>query len=52
MRMEKKYVRRRRILAAILVIGFFWLLLDWTTPKPCKVKVENMSSWCKDLMYP
>ena len=52
MRMEKKYVRRRRILATVLIIAAFWWLMDITTPKECKVSIDKMSYECKKLLYP
>lgn len=52
MRMERKYVRRRRIVAAILFLAV-WAAADYfTTPKQCRVPLEQMSQFCKDLRYP
>jgi len=52
MKMEKKYVRRRRILAAAVFITLVGWGLDATTPKQCKVPVSEMNSFCKELLYP
>jgi len=52
MRMEAKYVRRRRVLAAVVFIALVWWLNDITTPEACKTSVDNMSQFCKDLLYP
>jgi len=52
MRMERKYVRRRRALVVIAFIAFIAISNDATTPKQCKVPVSHMSQFCKDLLYP
>jgi hypothetical protein len=52
MRMEKKYVIRRRLLALIALFLITGWLMDLTTPKQCKVAVEKMSQACKDFEYP
>ena len=47
--------RGRYVVGTLLFIGFllFWALLDnATTPESCKVPVEQMSTFCKDLLYP
>lgn len=54
MRMERKFVIRRRwamALAALLLLALFWWLMDITTPQQCKVPVEQMSYFCKELLY-
>lgn len=55
MRMERKYVVRRRIAAAIAValfLALYALVDSATTPKECKVPLEKMSQFCKELRYP
>ena len=52
--MENKARLTRRgkiVLAVVFVIAVCWLY-DITTPDQCKVAIENMSEWCKDLRYP
>jgi len=44
--------RTKKIIATILIIGAVYLINNALTPKPCKVKPEHMSQFCKDLMYP
>lgn len=47
-----RLTRRGKIVLGILfVIAVSWLY-DITTPEQCKVAIENMSEWCKDLRYP
>ena len=47
-----RLTRRGKIVLGILfVITVSWLY-DITTPDQCKVAIENMSEWCKDLRYP
>jgi hypothetical protein len=49
---KNKLTRRGKIVLGILfVIAVCWLY-DITTPDQCKVAIENMSEWCKDLRYP
>jgi len=51
MNMQTKYRIRR-----LVVIAIFLCLIGWafnaTTPDECKVPVEEMSNFCKDLLYP
>ena len=49
--MKKKYMRRRLIVAA-LILGFIYWANSATTPKECKVPVDQMSQFCVDLLYP
>lgn len=35
----------------VWVVGGLWVL-GATTPAECKVSVEKMSSWCKDVRFP
>jgi hypothetical protein len=47
-----RLTRRGKIVLGILfVIAVCWAY-DITTPDQCKVAIENMSEWCKDLRYP
>jgi hypothetical protein len=51
MQIKTKYIIRR-----IVVVAIFLCLIGWafnaTTPDECKVPVEEMSNFCKDLLYP
>lgn len=47
--------RGRIVIGTLLFAGFvmLWAFLDnATTPEACKVPVEQMSHFCKDLLYP
>jgi hypothetical protein len=44
--------RRGKIVLAIIVIALAWWAFDVTTPNECKVPIEQMSAFCKDLLYP
>lgn len=47
--------RGRIVIGTLLFAGFvmLWAFLDnATTPEQCKVPVEQMSHFCKDLLYP
>ena len=52
MKMDRKYVRRRRVVALIAFIAVVWGASELTTPKQCKVPVTHMTQFCKELMYP
>jgi hypothetical protein len=52
MKMQSKYVRRRRAVAVGLLVGVIWWANSVTTPKECKVPLDQMSQFCVDLMYP
>lgn len=52
MKMERKYVRRRRVIAVIVFLAFIWVGSELTTPKTCKVDVSHMSPFCKELLFP
>jgi hypothetical protein len=52
MKMQSKYVRRRRAVAVGLLVGVIWWANSATTPKECKVPLDQMSQFCVDLMYP
>lgn len=43
--------RGKVVLGVVFVIVVCWLY-DITTPDQCKVALEEMSEWCKDLRYP
>lgn len=49
---KSKLTRRGRIVLGIVVAVIVYWLYDITTPEQCKVAIENMSEWCKDLRYP
>ena len=49
---KMKLTNRGKAVIVILVLLAWGFLNSATTPKPCKVPVEQMSQWCKDLMYP
>jgi hypothetical protein len=47
--------RGRYVVGTALFLAFLtvWAFLDnATTPEACKVPVEQMSQFCKDLLYP
>ena len=47
--------RGRIVVGTLLAVAFLalWAFLDnATTPEACKVPVEQMSHFCKDLLYP
>lgn len=55
MRMERKYVIRRRIavvLGIVLFLAIYALIDNAITPDECKVPIEEMSQFCLDLRYP
>jgi len=41
----------KKILISALIIVSVYYINDALTPKPCKVKVEKMSEFCKELIY-
>jgi hypothetical protein len=49
--MKNKYKRRRAVVLA-LIFGLIWWANSATTPKECKVPVEEMNQFCLDLMFP
>ena len=49
---KSKLTRRGKIVLGIVVAVIVYWLYDITTPEQCKVAIENMSEWCKDLRYP
>jgi hypothetical protein len=51
MNMQTKYRIRRFVVVAIFLLIIGWAL-NATTPDECKVSVEEMSNFCKDLLYP
>jgi len=51
MNMQLKYRIRRWVFVILLLLLFAWAM-DVTTPDQCKVPVEEMSTFCKDLLYP
>ena len=44
--------RRGKIVLAVVILAIVWWLFDVTTPDQCKVEIEQMSQYCKDLLYP
>lgn len=47
--------RGRIVIGTLLAVAFIalWAFLDnATTPEMCKVPVEEMGTFCKDLLYP
>lgn len=42
----------RNIAIALLALGALALIESVTTPEQCKVPLEQMSQFCKDLRYP
>jgi hypothetical protein len=49
---KSKLTRRGKIVLGIVIAIIVFWLYDITTPDQCKVAIENMSEWCKDLRYP
>jgi len=47
-----RLTRRGKIVLGIVMAVIVYWLYDITTPDQCKVAIENMSEWCKDLRYP
>ena len=52
MKLNKRGKRIRALLLATLFIVTAYWLNDITTPKQCKVPVNQMSQYCKDLLFP
>jgi hypothetical protein len=44
--------RKGWIILGIIFIAVIVWAFDATTPEECKVSVEQMSEFCKDLLYP
>lgn len=51
MKTKAKYIRRR-VVVALVVVGLFAWGFDATTPEMCKVPTEQMNQFCLDLLYP
>lgn len=49
---KARITRRGKIVLGILFVVAVCWAYDITTPDQCKVAIENMSEWCKDLRYP
>jgi len=49
---RSRITRRGRIVLGILFVVAVCWAYDITTPDQCKVAIEDMSEWCKDLRYP
>jgi hypothetical protein len=49
---KSRITRRGKIVLGVAFVIIVYLLYDITTPDQCKVAIENMSEWCKDLRYP
>lgn len=52
MRLTKRGIMVRNILIAIILTALAVIIDNATTPDNCKVDVSEMSSYCKDLLYP
>ena len=52
MKLNKRGKRVRNFFITIVVLYILYKLFDVTTPDECKVPVEQMSQFCKDLLYP
>ena len=50
--LTKRGKRVRNFFITIVVLYILYKLFDVTTPEQCKVPVEQMSQFCKDLLYP
>lgn len=49
---KSRLTRKGKIVVGILFVVAVCWAYDITTPDQCKVAIENMSEWCKDLRYP
>jgi len=49
---RSRITRRGKIVLGILFVVAVCWAYDITTPEQCKVAIEDMSEWCKDLRYP
>lgn len=49
---KARLTRRGKIVVGILFAVVVYWAYDITTPDQCKVPIEQMSEWCKDLRYP
>jgi len=47
-----RLTRRGKIVLGIFTFVVVCWFYDITTPDQCKVAIENMSQFCKDLRYP
>jgi hypothetical protein len=51
-----KLTKRGRIVRNIFIVVIFYLIFSYlfnvTTPKECKVPIDEMSHFCIDLLYP
>jgi hypothetical protein len=52
MESKARLTRRGKIVLAIVFVIVVCWAYDITTPDQCKVAIEEMSEWCKDLRYP
>ena len=50
--LTKRGKRVRNFFIAIVVLYILYKMFDMTTPQQCKVPIDDMSQWCKDLLYP
>lgn len=50
--LTKRGERVRNVIIALLLLAVVALIDNATTPDECKVDVSQMSSFCKDLLYP
>ena len=39
------------LVLAVIIIAGLWVL-GITTPDECKVSIDEMSSWCKEVRFP
>lgn len=42
----------RFIFWTLVIFGVLWIVGEITTPETCKVELENMSEFCKELRFP
>ena len=52
MESKARLTQRGMIVLGIFIFVVVCWLYDITTPDQCKVAIENMSQFCKDLRYP
>ena len=52
MKLTRRGKRVIGLFITALILGVIYLLNYLSTPKGCRVPVEDMSQFCKDLLFP
>jgi len=42
----------RALAWGLIILAVLWIVGEITTPDSCKVELENMSEFCKELRFP